>query len=95
MAGWEDTPLLPAIRERRGAEDRLRSIRWVYPHQASKTEGLSLEERVAYWQRCVEEKRELAQYEWAAVMYRFYAENAHREAEVEAEYFALTDALYQ
>jgi lysophospholipase L1-like esterase len=94
-AGWQEAPLTPAIAERFGVEQILRNIRWVDPHQADKTEGLDLEGRIAYWTRAVEERRGLAQYDWAVSLYRVYLENARNEEALVARLEALTDALYE
>ena len=93
VAGWRDAPMIPEIRTRRQAEDRLRTMHWVYPHH-KETDGMTVPERIAYWEKALAEERGLAVYPWAATMYRYYIENAYREDEIEAEYFALTDALY-
>lgn len=94
-AGWQEAPLSPALAERHGVEQILRNIRWVDPHQAAETSGLDLEGRIAYWTRAIEEKRGLAQHDWAVSLYRVYLENARREDALVAKLETLTDALYE
>ena len=94
-AGWQESPLSPVIAERFATEQVLRNIRWVDPHQASETEGLDLDGRIAYWTRAIEEGRGLAQHEWAVSLYRVYLENARQEEEIVSRLEAQTEALYQ
>lgn len=93
MLGWHGEPLLPELSRRYDAEMQFRNLRWIYPHQAEKTPGLSLEERVAFYRNAAAGISEPNS--WTANVYRFYAENAHRDGEIEKCYFDLTDALYQ
>ncbi len=89
--GWREAPLSPALLARRCAELALRNLRWVYPHQRSRTGEVPLAERVAYW-RGVLAGEELNEY--FRKMYTNYVENAHREEEYLQEYITLTDSLY-
>ena len=92
--GWKEAPLSPALSERFSTEQILRNIRWVDPHQAAETEGLGLDERIAYWERVIEERTGLARYEWAVSLYRVYLANVRQEDEIVARLEAQTDALY-
>lgn len=93
MLGWCGEGLIPTIGARYDFEMKFRNFRWIYPHQAERTAGLSLSERVAYWQNALAALPDPN--DWTATVYRYYIENAHRDSEIEAEYFALTDGLYQ
>ena len=93
-AGWQEAALSQKIAERHGVEQILRNIRWVDPHQAAETAGLDLEGRIAYWTRAVEERRGLAQHDWAVSLYREYLKNVRNEQEIVARLEAQTDALY-
>ena len=94
-AGWQEAALSQPITDRHGVEQILRNIRWVDPHQAAETEGLALDERIAYWEKGIREERGLARHEWARSLYRVYLDNVRREDELVAQLEAMTDALYQ
>ena len=93
--GWCEAPYDDKLKPRFRVEQVLRNVRWVDPHQAAETEGLSLDERIAYWQRVVDERRGLAATDWAVPLYQQYLDNVRNEAALEAELDALTDALYE
>ena len=92
--GFKTPSYSPALAERFAVEQNLRNVRWVDPHQAAETEGLSLDERIAYWERAVAERRGLAVHDWAVPLYREYLKYVRDEAALEARLEALTDALY-
>lgn len=94
-AGWQEAPFAPVLSERYATEQTLRNIRWVDPHQAADTEGLGIEDRIAYRQKQIDERRGLAAYDWAVSLYRVYIENARNEEEIAARLDALTEAMYE
>lgn len=94
-AGWQEAPLSAPLAERFATEQILRNIRWVDPHQGAETEGLDLDGRIAYWMRVVEERRGLAQYDWAVSLYRVYLDNVRNEAQLVDKLEAMTKALYE
>ncbi len=90
-AGWRERELPRALRERRSAGLGWRDLSWVYPHQADRTRGMTLDARIEFWRR--ESLREdLSPY--FTKMYKNYVENAKNGEAYLADYLAKTDALY-